>query len=213
MSQEDPYRVKFKDIRVRPPKDETSRAKAKETRTCEHQGCDLAGEHKAPKPGAPAHETHWFCQRHAAEYNRAWNFFDSMTEEEMTAFNASAAYGHRQTWRFGQGPVGGKAKLRSGDPRIWAGIDSMTTGKKARIKDPRKPKRTRLQARALSELDLPESADAKEIRERYSDYVKRFHPDANGGDRSSEHKLARVLRAFKTLKAAGLTQDGAAPPQ
>ncbi|MEL6664055.1 MAG: J domain-containing protein, partial [Pseudomonadota bacterium] len=51
---------------------------------------------------------------------------------------------------------------------------------------------------------LEASATPEQIRERYSDYVRRFHPDSNQGDRSSEHKLARVLRAGKTLKAAGL---------
>jgi curved DNA-binding protein CbpA len=39
---------------------------------------------------------------------------------------------------------------------------------------------------------------------RYAEYVRRFHPDSNKGDRSSEDKLQRVLRAGKLLKAAGL---------
>jgi hypothetical protein len=30
------------------------------------------------------------------------------------------------------------------------------------------------------------------------------HPDSNGGDRSAEHKLQRVVRAGKLLKASGL---------
>jgi curved DNA-binding protein CbpA len=34
--------------------------------------------------------------------------------------------------------------------------------------------------------------------------LKRLHPDANGGDRSTEDKLARVIKAFKVLKAAKL---------
>ena len=129
-----------------------------------------------------------------------------MTDAEAKAFSAKAAYGHRKTWKFGTGPVGEKSKLRSGDPRMWAaahGVDEdalrasrKTTG------------RTRLQVRALADLDLPEDTGPAQIRERYSEYVKKFHPDANGGDRSSEHKLARVIKAFKTLKAAGLTEGG-----
>jgi curved DNA-binding protein CbpA len=42
------------------------------------------------------------------------------------------------------------------------------------------------------------------IRARYTELVKRCHPDANGGDRSAETKLQRVIKAFKTLRAAGL---------
>ena len=48
------------------------------------------------------------------------------------------------------------------------------------------------------------SATAEDIRARYLDLVKRFHPDTNGGDRSSEHKLGRVLRAYKALRTAKL---------
>ena len=61
-----------------------------------------------------------------------------------------------------------------------------------------------VQARALRELDLELNATPTEIRARYAEYVRRFHPDSNKGDRSSEHKLQRVLRAGKLLKAAGL---------
>ncbi|MAI90968.1 J domain-containing protein [Ponticaulis sp.] len=203
------YRPKFKDISIgaskkRRGKSGTSAPEPEtEVVTCEHKGCDETGEFKSPKHGGGHHN---FCQRHAAEYNKKWNFFDGMTDAEAKAFSAKAAYGHRKTWKFGTGPVGEKSKLRSGDPRMWAaahGVDEdalrasrKTTG------------RTRLQVRALADLDLPEDAGPAQIRERYSEYVKKFHPDANGGDRSSEHKLARVIKAFKTLKAAGLTEGG-----
>ena len=64
--------------------------------------------------------------------------------------------------------------------------------------------RNTLQTRALKELDLETDATPAQIRARYAEYVRRFHPDSNQGDRSSEHKLQRVLRAGKALKAAGL---------
>lgn len=199
------HRPKFKkDISIGASKSKRKRGASAEPEdtVCEHKGCDSPGEFKSPKHGGGQHT---FCQRHAAEYNKKWNFFDGMTESEAKAFSKSAEYGHRKTWKFGTGPVGSKSKLRSGDPRIWAGIDGVN---EEAIQAARKQNaRTRLQIRALADLDLPEAATAHEIRERYSEYVKKFHPDANGGDRSSEHKLARVIKAFKTLKAAGLTQD------
>ena len=34
--------------------------------------------------------------------------------------------------------------------------------------------------------------------------LPRLHPDSNGGDRSMEDKLQRVIRAYKALKAAKL---------
>ena len=58
--------------------------------------------------------------------------------------------------------------------------------------------------RPLAELDLEESADKAAIRARYAELVKRCHPDANGGDRSAEQRLQRVLKAYKTLQKAGM---------
>jgi curved DNA-binding protein CbpA len=34
--------------------------------------------------------------------------------------------------------------------------------------------------------------------------VKRFHPDANGGDRSFEERLRDIIKAHDALKSAGL---------
>ena len=61
-----------------------------------------------------------------------------------------------------------------------------------------------LERKALGELDLGAEADGAAIRARYLDLVKRFHPDSNGGDRSAEDKLTRVIRAYKTLQKAKL---------
>ena len=62
----------------------------------------------------------------------------------------------------------------------------------------------RLERGALADLDLDATADAATIRVRYIELVKRCHPDANGGDRSAEHKLQRVIKAYKTLRKAKL---------
>jgi len=68
-------------------------------------------------------------------------------------------------------------------------------------------RRSAMQVRALNELDLEADAKPADIRARYAEYVRRFHPDSNKGDRSSEHKLQRVIRAGKLLKAGGLMKD------
>jgi hypothetical protein len=205
------YRVKFKDIRVRPSAEDESRARARAgARMCDHDGCNLAGDHPAPrndrKPGR-----FFFCEDHAGEYNRNFNFFAGMSEAEIAAFMAAGVYGHARTWRFGQGPMGGRRAAEAHDPNRWRGREFFegdgsgnTTGPASGARSARG--RSELQVRALNELDLTDNATPAEIRLRYADYVRRYHPDSNGGDRSHEHKLARVIRAFKTLKAAGLTK-------
>ena len=48
------------------------------------------------------------------------------------------------------------------------------------------------------------TAEPRQIRARYIELVKRCHPDSNGGDRSAEHKLQRVIKAYQTLRKAKL---------
>jgi hypothetical protein len=207
MSDSDPfrYRVKFKDIRVKPPADEASRERAKQTRVCDEPGCDLEGAHPAPRQNGKGR--HFFCEQHVSEYNRRFNFFEGMSEAEAAAFVRSERYGHKRTWRFGSGPVGGKRSAQAHDPRRWAGrgffdLDDMPAAEANVAKH-----RSSLQVRALRELDLEPDAAPQEIRARYAEYVRRFHPDSNKGDRSSEHKLERVIRAGKLLKASGLMRS------
>ncbi len=199
------YRPKFTDIRVKPPADETSRAHAQKNRVCEHEECDLAGEHPAPMRFGDG--KHYFCKRHAAEYNRAFNFFDTMNDEQLKEFNENARYGFSPTWKMGSGPMGGAKAKDSHDPKTWRGREFFDQSQAARAERKAGRKATGVAARALSELDLDADAKSPEIRTRYAEYVRRFHPDSNGGDRSSEQKLARVIRAGKTLKAAGLMKD------
>jgi hypothetical protein len=212
------YRVKFVDVRVNPPGGR--RKGAAYVQRCERKGCDELGLCKAPKPFAARivqvpgqkeapEDHHWFCQRHAAEYNEEFDFFDGMTEDEITAFQASAGHGHKPTWKMGGGPIGAEGRAaRMNNPRSWRGAKNWLydghVGKGGDEANAEARGRTRLQTRALDEMGLPHNAQPAQVRERYGVLVKQYHPDSNGGDRSMEHRLHVVIRAFKALKSSGL---------
>jgi DnaJ-class molecular chaperone len=58
--------------------------------------------------------------------------------------------------------------------------------------------------KALHTLDLDAKATEASIKARYKDLVKRHHPDANGGDRSSEEKLREIIKAYNFLRSQKL---------
>lgn len=196
------YRVKFTDIRVKPPAEDVSKAKAKKTRVCEKDGCELEGE--CPAPARNGKGKLFFCKQHIVEYNRSFNFFEGMSEAEAASFTRNERYGHKRTWKFGTGPVGGRKAATSHDPKTWRGRQFFDMDDAAHAVERKAARRSAMQVRALNELDLDADATPADIRARYAEYVRRFHPDSNQGDRSSEHKLQRVIRAGKLLKAAGL---------
>src|SRR6185295_14950219 len=132
-----------------------------------------------------------FCVEHAADYNRRWNYFAGMNDGELKDYLAREEVGHRPTWTFRSGRLDRFGLFGAG-------------GEPAAAAKPRSRRLTRLQVMALEALSLDENADAVAIRARYADLVKRWHPDSNGGDRSAEANLQRVLKAYQTLKAGGL---------
>jgi hypothetical protein len=212
------YKPKFVDIRVRPPKPDEDEAAGTEDvhalkpgeKPCEWQGCRAAATARAPKSREMLSEHYLFCQAHASEYNKNWNFFAGMSEGQVRAHQEARVHGDRPTWQFKASRFSREAAsfaARAGTGQGYADPFDLL-GRRARRQQAEAEENRRrlgmLERRALSELDLDEAADKAVIRARYAELLKRFHPDANGGDRSAEHRLQRVLKAYKTLKAAKL---------
>ncbi len=209
------YKPKFVDIRVKPPKEgedaaeDVLRLKPGE-RPCEWPECRKAATARAPKSRENLQEHYHFCQGHAAEYNKGWDFFAGMTETDVAAAQAARAVGERPTWAFKASRYSREAASFSNQARGKTGKgyqDSFNLfggGGQGASSETTAPSKHlgRLERRALYELDLDEGVDAGTIRVRYLDMVKRCHPDTNGGDRTTEDKLQRVLKAYKILRNA-----------
>jgi hypothetical protein len=206
------YRPKFVDIRVRPPKaNEDRRAEDVNAlkpgdKPCDHPGCRLAGATKAPKSRKMMDEHYWFCVAHAAEYNRNWDFFAGMNEGEIRAFQAHSATGDRPTWSFEASRRSREAvAAKVGADRNFADPLGLFAAAKRRAERAAEERKLgKIERAALADLDLDATAEAPAIRARYIELVKRCHPDSNGGDRSAEHKLQRVIKAYQALKKAKL---------
>lgn len=196
------YRPKFVDIRVAKPAAETM-DRAPSERACDHIGCKRAGLHRAPKSREQSDQFWHFCADHASDYNRRWNYFAGMSDGELKAYQAKEEVGHRPTWTFRGGRLDRFSSATRGGRRRADPFGMFGAGE-AEAAAPKARRLTRLQVLALEALSLDERADATAIRTRYAEMVKRWHPDSNGGERGAEAQLQRVIKAYQTLKAAGL---------
>jgi len=57
--------------------------------------------------------------------------------------------------------------------------------------------------KALDTLGLDADATKHQVKMRFKELVKRHHPDANGGDRSTEDRLIEVIQSYNYLKSVG----------
>jgi len=167
---------------------------------CAVPGCKGAGEYKAPIQPAnfdgPG-EYRLLCLDHVRQHNAKYNYFDGMSAEEIAEAQRPLAGWERPSRRHQ--PVGA-------DPTpAWADFADPLDAIAARFRraDRGPPQRfTPNERRALGVLGLGEDADLHSVRSRYSKLVRRFHPDRNGGDRSHEAILAKVIDAWQTLRKA-----------
>jgi len=195
-------RARFKErIRIRPERARVPDT-AEKARPCAYKGCGSEGAYRVPKSRENLSEHVWFCLAHAREHNESWDYFKGMSESEIESFRDAALTGHRPTWPLG------KRTARMHNPYGSFHFDDVY-GLSPHPEDgaPRRPERqlTRLQAQAFDVLSLEPSATLNEIKARYKELVKRFHPDANGGDRGAEERLKQVIKAYGVLRASGLT--------
>lgn len=171
---------------------------------CMHPGCAAPGEFRAPpaenrQPGADGPPRfRWFCLDHVRAFNAGYNFFNGMSADEIHLAQRPYAGWERETRAFAG---------RDPGPR-WSDFTDPLDAIAARFRREPAPERTDGKPlsgedrASLKVLELPPDADRRALRRRYSELVRRYHPDRNGGDRAHEGDLQRVIAAYQQLKQA-----------
>jgi DnaJ domain len=145
---------------------------ATKLRLCDRYGCSQPGDCPAPKaPNKP--ERWYFCEVHAAEYNRGWDYFAGLSAEEAAAREADErrdASGFSEAKHYG-----------------WAG-----SGDGSRSRD---------EMRALDVLGLEVDADFEAIKAAWRIHAKANHPDIKPGDAEAAIRFQAIQTAYEILRA------------
>lgn len=141
-------------------------------RTCDRHGCTAVGDRPAPK--APNSRERWyFCEMHAGEYNRNWDYFEGLSPEEAAAREAEEVR-----------DAGG---WRTSAHHQWAGPGDGT--------------RTRDEMRALGVFGLASDASFDDIKIAWRGAAKASHPDLKPGDKDAAMRFREVQAAWDVLRA------------
>jgi hypothetical protein len=191
----------FDKIRIKPRRAAAEAPKVVETGPpCSHPGCTAKGEFKAPKGRDREGEFFVFCKEHIREYNATYDYFKGMDDGALARFREAETIGHRPTWKMGP-----RAQSAHVDETVYAEARTMRRKGARRTGDAAQaPRYNALALKALHAMDLDAKATESSIKARYKDLVKRHHPDANGGDRSSEEKLREIIKAYNFLRSQKL---------
>jgi hypothetical protein len=146
---------------------------AQRVRMCDRFGCDKPGDCPAPKsPNSP--ERWYFCPDHAGEYNRNWDYFQGLDDEERAAREKAErrdAGGYQSSAYHG-----------------WGG--------------PGDGSRSRDELHALKALELEDDADFDAVKKSWRRLAKEYHPDVKPGDGDAAVRFQAIQAAYEVLRAA-----------
>ena len=176
---------------------------------CAHPSCREEGEFRAPDPfGGQSNfdgpgSYRWLCFDHVREFNATYNFFNGMSREEIEEAQTPFAGWASETRAFTNGGVDNPPKWRDFHDPLDAISARFRAHQSARMPVERTDgKRLSDEDRkALDVFKLDINADRRAIRQRYTELVRKFHPDHNGGDRAHEKALQAVVEAYQRLRA------------
>lgn len=180
-------------------------------RECHAPGCAEAGEFRAPGSRAPGFDGpgdwRWFCLDHVREFNSGYDWFDGMSAEEIIAAQSPLAGWRTETraFRADAGADGVPRWADFDDPLDVIGARATEVRARAAARQGDHVSRARFtshEREALGVMGLDPHVDRTGLRQRYSDLVRKCHPDRNGGDRSQEARLQRVIEAYQLLRRA-----------
>lgn len=146
---------------------------AVQVKLCDRHGCTEPGTCPAPKsPNSP--ERWMFCQEHAAEYNRGWDYFEGLSAEDAA-----------ERERAERAQAAGYTTSRH---QAWA-----DRGDEGRSAD---------EMRALDVFDLPPDCAFDDVRKAWRALAKETHPDVKPGDADAAKRFHAGQTAFEVLRAA-----------
>ena len=162
---------------------------------CEWQSCKESGKFKAPLERDNSKKYKWLCEEHIKLFNRNWNYFEGMSQNEIETFLKSDLTWHRPTQQFG-----------SSDNFFNILWNNALSDKFNFFKQNNKS--NNLNSRRLSKKDrdafeimgLKPDAGWPDIQKKFKTLVKKLHPDRNAGNKQLEDKLKKITLAYSHLK-------------
>lgn len=155
---------------------------------CDFPGCTRAGTCRAPK-NRELREYWAFCQEHAAEYNKNWNYYANMTPQEIEEDWEQQTFGP-STRRESKQDTADYIKF----------LNDFLSGRDTFDHTPKKPSLPSAIITAFKTLNLPITASWREIGTRYRTLAKKYHPDTATATAHTGADFARISDAYQTLR-------------
>ena len=162
---------------------------------CDWNNCKELGEYKAPVERDNSKKFRMLCLKHVKEFNKNWNYFSGMNDNQIMNFLKSDMTWHKPTQSFSSSDNFFKV--------LWNNTlkDEFDNKKiKSDFNYMRQFKFDNKDIKAFEILGLSVGMKWIKIQKKFKTLVKKFHPDMNLGNKKYEEKLKLVTLAYTQLK-------------
>ena len=162
---------------------------------CDWNNCFEIGEYKAPIEKDNSKNYRLLCLDHIKEFNKNWNYFSGMSDEEVVNFLKSDMTWHKPTQGFSSSDNFFKILWNNA---LNDGLNDLKF--KKHFKNTKEFSFNNNDIKAFSILEIAVGLKWDKIQEKFKKLVKKFHPDINAGDKKFEEKLKIITLAYTQLK-------------
>ena len=162
---------------------------------CDWNNCKELGEYKAPVERDNSKKFRMLCLKHVKEFNKNWNYFSGMNDNQIMNFLKSDMTWHKPTQSFSSSDNFFKV--------LWNNTlkDEFDNRKiKSDFNYMRQFKFDNKDIKAFEILGLSVGMKWMKIQKKFKTLVKKFHPDMNLGNKKYEEKLKLITLAYTQLK-------------
>ena len=161
---------------------------------CDWENCKEIGRYKAPVEKDNSRRFRFLCLNHIKIFNKNWNYFSDMSDEQVEYFIKSDLTFHKPTRSF--------ASSENFFKILWDNAleNKANIFKNSHYKDFKKSKLSQKDRHALEILGLKSEAKWEDIQKKFKGLVKKYHPDKNQGSKKYEDILKKITLAYSQLK-------------
>ena len=161
---------------------------------CDWENCNEIGNYKAPVEKDNSRKFRLLCLEHIKIFNKKWNYFSNMNDQEVEYFIKSDLTWHKPTKVFGSSENFFRI--------LWDNAleDKLNIFQSSNYKEYKKSKLSSKDRDALEILELKYDVKWEEIHKKFKILVKKYHPDKNFGSKQHEDKLKKITLAYSQLK-------------
>src|SRR5210317_1612200 len=161
---------------------------------CDWNNCGEIGAYKAPIEKDNSKKYRLLCLNHIKIFNKNWNYFENMNNQEIEFFIKSDLTWHKSTKTFGSSDNFFNI--------LWNNAldDKLNIFTSSNFKDFKKTKISQQDKDALQVMELNEEVKWEQIHTKFKELVKKYHPDKNQGNKKFEDKLKMITLAYSQLK-------------